>query len=378
MPKPVVIDVPLRHDGLLQSPDLTLLPGGSLSTENGLQIVCDGDILIAGAILGRPGAAVSIASLNGSVFVSGRIALSRGRDATIPQGPGEAGGSVNITALAGEILVAGTIEAGSGGNGGNASNDPSPSDTRSGPGGRGGSIVLQGAYVTLRGGTLQAGHGGNGGTAEADGWRFDAMSDWFFANVAPAGGPMDLPPADPPEFPLFVPADEVAEKLVAALSGNGGPGGDVRLVSTALGTLGWMLPGGVLTAGAGGNARAARALRGIRAWANVGLPGAGGRILYAAGAGGVLGVWQRNANEQPGAGGAAQDAVAGACKLAEAQVSAGGEGGRVEVEGLAPTTLRGNGGNAGQARAATPYCSNTDGPNTGGPGGPGASAVARC
>lgn len=378
MPKSVIIDVSLRHDGLLQVPDLTILPGGGLVTEQGLQVVADGDILVAGSILGRPGASVSLSSLNGSVFVSGRIVLSRGRDAAKPGGSGENGGSVNIAAQSGEILVAGSIEAGHGGNGGDAANEPAPSDTRSGAGGSGGNVVLHGAFVTLRGGAVMAGNGGNGGIAIADGWRFDAMTDWFFANVAPAGGPMDLLPADPPEFPNVISEGEVAEALLAALSGNGGPGGEIRLVSTASGTLGWVLPGAVVKAGAGGNARTAKALRGIKARADVGRAGAGGKVLYAAGPGGALGVWQRNATEQPGVGGATENAVAGACKLAEAHVPAGGLGGKVDVEGLAATSLKGNGGDAGQALAETPVCRKVDGPHSGGPGGPGASATAHC
>jgi hypothetical protein len=378
MPKPIQIDIPLRHDGLLQAPGLTVLPGGSLDTENGLQIVCDGDVVIAGTIRGKPGASLSITSLNGSVIVSGGIVLARGRDGASPGEAGEGGGSVHITAQSGEILVAGRIEAGRGGNGGNAMNHPSASDTRSGNGGRGGDVVMQGFYVSLRGGTLRAGDGGKSGWAEANGWNFDAQFRWFMENVAPAGGPMDRPPANPPDFPLIVPADEVSEKVVVSLSGNGGLGGDVRVVAAATGSLGWMMAGGTLISGIGGDSQASRALRAIDAWATVGLPGKGGKISYDAGPGGVLGVWHRGAQETPGKGGSAGGAVAAAVRLAEARVPEGGAGGKVIVEGLAPTTLQGDGGNAGRANAVTPTCNKSEGPNRGGPGGPGAGTTARC
>lgn len=378
MPKPIQIDIPLRHDGLLQAPGLTVLPGGSLDTKNGLQIVCDGDVVIAGTVRGKPGASLSITSLNGSVIVSGGIAMARGRDGAAHGEAGEGGGSVRITAQSGEILVTGTIEAGHGGNGGNALNHPAASDTRSGNGGRGGDVVLQGFYVSLRGGTLRAGDGGKSGWAEANGWNFDAQFHWFMENVAPAGGPMDRPPANPPEFPLIVPVDEVSEKVAVSLSGNGGLGGDVRLVAAAKGSLGWMMAGGTLCSGSGGDAQSSRALRAIEAWATVGLPGKGGEISYDAGPGGVLGVWHRGAQETPGKGGSAEEAVAAAVRIAEARVAEGGAGGKVSVEGLAPTTLQGDGGNAGQSRAQTPSCDHAEGPHAGGKTGPGASTFARC
>jgi hypothetical protein len=239
-------------------------------------------------------------------------------------------------------------------------------------------VTLQGFYVSLRGGTLKAGSGGKGGTAEADGWDFNAMFNWFRENVMPAGGPMDLPPVNPPEPPLVVAPDEVAEKLVTAVSGDGGKGGDVRLAAATHGSLGWMTAGSNLVAGDGGNARTAAALRGTEARAMVGSPGIGGKVLYVAAPGGALGVWQRSATETPGAGGSAERAAAAALKIAEARVSAAGAGGKVVVEGLAPTSLQGAGGNTGQALAQTLSCTQQDGPFSGGPNGPAGPAVAIC
>jgi hypothetical protein len=377
MPLPVVINGDISAEGSEQIPSLTIAPSGILRSKYGLQLFVEGDLLILGSVRGEPGAPLSLTSTKGNIFVLGQVLTSRGRDATEPGKAGEHAGALTLAAPMGEIIVTGSIEGGAGGDAIAVTNFPLPSDTRSGPGGSGGDIVLQAKLVSLRGGTLRAGNGGHGGTALADGWTGTAAIAWFLANVLPPGGPMNLPPAQPPEPPLLVPDGEIAEKIVGALSGNGGRGGDVRLVSIVGGSLGWMNAGGTITAGVGGNARWAHALRGVDAAATVGSPGPGGRIVYQMASDGTLGVWQRNSAETPGEGGDAAEAIAAGAKTASAATGPGGPGGRVVVDGAVPTNVTANGGDVATARAVTTTTDRTVGPSPGGAGGPGALVTAQ-
>jgi hypothetical protein len=366
------VDLTVQQDGVLRVSSLTVGLQGVLTTATGLQVESSGDIVILGQVQSQPGRPLSLTSRTGNIVIIGQVVAGRGRDGQTSGEAGHPGGPIHLLAPEGQVVVAGVVRAGAGGNGAAAINFPGASNTRGGAGGKGGEILVQGRRICVRAGRIISGAGGNGGTALAEGWDFEAISQWILEHTRMAGTPADISHEPMPEW---VPPDEIAEKVLVALSGDGGLGGDVRMIAKATAAMGWALPGASLESGNGGNAPGAEALRGTEAWAMTGRPGNGGHILYEIRGG--SGGWQRNAAEKPGAGGSAGKATAGAINLADARISDGGRGGEVLMQG-APTGVKGDGGGTGVARVHTATCAKTAGPTLGGQNGPAAGVVVRC
>lgn len=349
MPQPMFVGGMVQANGALDVASLLVGKGGVLLSATGLQVWSEDGIVIFGSILAAPGAPISLHSRKGNILVLGQIAAARGLDGNAPGKRGQPGGNVHLSAPQGEVVVAGTVRAGIGGDGAAAFDVPSPDETRGGNGGPGGGVVLEGRRISVRSGRVAAGKGGNGGDAQAEGGSMDAILEWI-AEHTRTGGPMDPPPDGAP-LPELFPAHQIQNKKIAALSGHGGPGGNLRLAAAAQGQ---GLIRATLEAGKGGNSGNAEALRSENAKAYAGLPGPGGHLLYEI-SGPAGGGWQRNAAEKPGRGGSAGSATAAGTDFAEAHIDGGGAGGETRVQGGA-TTPREKGGNVGAGSVRTAQC----------------------
>jgi hypothetical protein len=342
----------VQVNGTLDVASLTVGQGGVLVSKTGLEVWSEDGIVVFGSVLGAPGAPIALHSRKGNILVLGQVAAARGLDGDAPGKPGQAGGNVHLSAPQGEVVAAGTVRAGAGGDGAAALDLPSPADTRGGNGGAGGGVFLEGLRISVRSGRVAAGNGGNGGDAQAEGGSPEAILEWIVEHTR-SGGPMDPPPDGAP-LPELFPAHQIQNKKIAALSGHGGAGGSLRLAAA---TQGQGLIRAALEAGKGGNSGNAEALRGENAKAYAGLPGPGGNLLYEI-SGPAGGGWQRNAAEKPGQGGNAGSARAGGTEFAEAHIDGGGTGGETRMQGAA-TTPREKGGDAGAGSVRTSQCHRT-------------------
>lgn len=374
MPGTTVISIPVQIDGNQSVQDLILDSGGSITTNNGFNLSSADDVFLFGNINGARGASIGITSVNGSIYVLGRIRAGDGIDATQEGTSGTNGGSVILSAPDGDIIILGNLQSGRGGNGAGAINFPSPADCRGGNGGHGGKINVTAKMITVNGGGIVSGDGGNGGYANSDGWTVEQWSTWI-AEHWQSGGLTNLPPP-PPEAPIVVTEAEGADPLLEARAGNAGNGGMITLMLNRDGTLGYTAPGVSITSGNGGNVEEAKAVRGVISHALVGIPGNAGDINYAIELPGA-GVWTVQSNDTPGVGGNTDNATTGSINESISDIPKGGEGGKVNGI-LGGGGARGNGGNVGTASATTSVCSNTDGPNQGSAAGPGNAAFARC
>jgi hypothetical protein len=168
--------------GLIQGTTLSVDAGDVLEMTDDLTLEADGIIEIAGTIKpasGTFGAGITIHSISGRIYVSGKVTTADGESGDDADGvtnvvgdDGDHGGNITIIADKGSIAIedGAKLETGDGGWGGNATaHGPAATITAdSGKGGDGGKILLQAWHAIEVRGTLSPGEGGPGGDATAD------------------------------------------------------------------------------------------------------------------------------------------------------------------------------------------------------------------
>lgn len=290
-----------------------------------------GPAVVEGDIRGAmgSGASIEIRVSTGDLVVLGTLEAGSGAEGGAPGRDGGPGGRVVLRADHGELRARGPISAGAGGDGAGLREEGS-GDIRvaSGAGGRGGDVTIEAASVAIDSGAA-AGDGGDGGAAFAR-----------RAELAPGARNLIDSGADAPEVSgpdAALPAGGSA----SAVAGAGGDGGSVRVSGERIRVA------GALRAGDGGSVAFATARGGNAASAILSKPGAGGDVSVRSAA------LPPDASSWlliPGDGGDAglpQDMMANASGRATASAETAGGGAPGAVLLGAATVATGQGGDGG-------------------------------
>ncbi len=369
-----VPDVDITHDttlsGHVTAQTFRVRPGVVVSVDQNLLIESQGPVVIEGALRGElgSGAAIEIRVSTGDLLISGSLEAGSGADGEDPGDDGDAGGRVRLRADRGAIRVRGALAGGAGGDGaGRREQGVGVLRVVSGAGGAGGDVELLGASVDLEAGAA-GGAGRAGGAAVAQIYALAPGEPNLVDNGESLADEEEDGVDDEP-----LPAAGSA----SAQSRGGGGGGSILIQAAGLQGALVLAPGVSLRGGDGGATSRASARGGSAASAALDKPGAGGDVnIRWGGLTAAAARWDL----LPGTGGdagllGAISAAARARTAAGGKTEGGGEAGRVLLGAAAVKS--GLGGDSCNVLAQTGQDAKYDFGDAGGPGAAGKPAAAQ-